>query len=119
MVNFGSLKMTIFELLEESNTTAHAKGWWDNPERNFGEQLMLMVTELAEAMEDYRLNGLTPEKLLRIENGKPEGIAAEFADVFIRVADTCRQYNIPLEKALELKSDYNRTRPYRHGNKLA
>jgi len=108
--------MTIEELINESHKTAVEKGWWDK-DRNFGEQLMLMVTELAEVMEAYRTQGLA-EKLY-IEDGKPEGVAVEFADLLIRVADTCGKYTIPLVEALKLKLAYNKTRPYRHGNKLA
>jgi NTP pyrophosphatase (non-canonical NTP hydrolase) len=111
--------MTIQELIEQSYATALEKGWWDK-EINFGEKLMLMVTELAEVMEEYRKTGFTdPEKMIYLQDGKPEGIAVEFADLLIRVADTCGSYEIPLEEALKLKLKYNKTRPYRHGNKLA
>ncbi len=110
--------MTIYELIADSHKTAKEKGWWDG-ERNFGEQLMLMVSELSEAMEEYRVHGTDILNMLRIEDGKPEGIAAEFADVFIRMADTCGRYHIPIEEALRLKAEYNRQRPYRHGGKLA
>ncbi len=112
--------MRIKDLIKESHETAVEKGWWDGDERNFGEQLMLMVTELAEVMEEFRVSGLDPDKMLyRVESGKPEGIAVEFADLLIRVADTCGRYNIPLEAALTAKLVYNKTRPYRHGNKKA
>jgi|WetSurMetagenome_2_1015567.scaffolds.fasta_scaffold68509_2 hypothetical protein len=110
---------TIKDLQVDSHKTACEKGWWFDNNRNFGEQLMLMTTELAEVMEEYRCHGLNTEAMLRIENGKPEGIAVEFADLFIRVADTVEKYGIPLGKALQLKAEYNRTRPFRHGNKLA
>lgn len=110
--------ITISELIGDSYQTAKAKGWWAG-DRNFGEQLMLMVSELSEAMEEYRIHGTNNSKFLRIEDGKPEGIAAEFADVLIRLADTCGKYNIPIEEAIRLKAEYNTTRPYRHGGKLA
>jgi len=109
--------LTIKELTKQSHSTAVEKGWWDN-DRNFLEQLMLMVTELAEVAEEYREHG-DLQRSYWGEAGKPEGIASEFADVLIRVADTCGKYGIPLEEALVTKLAYNKTRPYRHGGKLA
>lgn len=53
------------------------------------------------------------------DQGKPEGVAAEFADVLIRIADWCGKHNIPLEEALRAKMAFNKTRPHRHGGKLA
>lgn len=111
--------MNIQELIEESYETAKEKGWW-NTDRNVMECLMLMVTELAEAAEDYRKFGTSAEAFLFTEeNGKPSGIASELADVLIRIGDMCGKWNIPLEKALEMKMEYNKSRPYRHGGKLA
>jgi NTP pyrophosphatase (non-canonical NTP hydrolase) len=110
--------MTIQELIQQSYTTALEKGWWDK-EINFGEKLMLMVTELAEVMEEYRKHGLDKYSMVYNLDDKPEGIAVEFADLLIRVADTCGKFNIPLEEALRLKLEYNKTRSYRHGGKLA
>ena len=42
---------------------------------------------------------------------------AEFADVLIRIFDTCGKYDIPLAKAMAAKMAYNETRAYRHGGK--
>lgn len=112
--------MTIQELIQQAHNTALEKGWWKDENRSFGEQLMLMVTELAEVMEEFRTKGLTnPYNMIYFKDDKPEGIAVEFADLLIRVADTCGRYNIPLEEALNLKLEYNKTRSYRHGGKLA
>lgn len=134
--------MTIAELIQEAHETAKSKGWWDKrdgaPDRNMAEQIALMHSELSEALEEWRNHGLRDEAMLytdiervaefgeasvdmfRYEPGrKPEGIAAEFADVLVRIADTCGRYGIPLEKALADKMAYNRTRPHRHGGKLA
>ena len=45
-------------------------------------------------------------------------MASEFADVIIRIPDTCPTLIIRIARALLDKSEFNRTRPYRHGGKL-
>jgi NTP pyrophosphatase (non-canonical NTP hydrolase) len=80
---------------------------------NLPEKLMLTVTELAEAMEDYR-----SEKMVTvIENGKPVGFASEIADVIIRLLDISDSLNIDIEHEIALKMAYNETRPHKHGRK--
>jgi hypothetical protein len=113
---------TIGEYMNEAHATAVSKGWWDSvpgqPDRNFPEQLMLMVSELSEALEEYRNHNLDPEMFIYFGNkGKPEGIAVEFADAFIRMFDTAKKYGMPLVEALEAKLKYNESRPHRHGGK--
>lgn len=43
--------------------------------------------------------------------------AAELADVIIRVLDYCAYAGIDIENVLEVKHEYNKSRPYRHGGK--
>lgn len=129
---------TIKEYIEESHGTALKSGWWDSldnlPTENnetenalsglfFSEKLILTVGEISEAHEEYRKFGLDPEKFLYYKDTsegkrKPEGIAAELADCLIRIFDYCGYYKIPLEEALEVKMEYNKNRPYKHGNKV-
>ena len=104
---------TIDNLSTRCNRTATEKGWWDKP-RSMGECIALMHSELSEALECER-NRETA--LYLAEDGKPEGIASEFADVLIRIFDVCGQFDIPLGAALEAKMKYNETRDYRHGGK--
>ena len=49
---------------------------------------------------------------------KPERFTVELADILIRIADLCGEFNLDLEDALKTKMEYNKTRPYRHGNKV-
>lgn len=125
------MQRTIRELIEESHETAVEKGWWKDGDRPVLEQLMLMVTELAEATEELR-NGhsvgdvyFNPDRPVTGRDGeallKPEGFLAEMADLFIRAGDTIGRYGLTEQflRVLEAKLEYNKFRPYRHGGKTA
>jgi NTP pyrophosphatase (non-canonical NTP hydrolase) len=89
-----------------------SKGFHEWP-FNVAEKLMLMVSELAEAMEEDR-NG-RPRGEVRYVNGKPEGFGVELADCVIRIGDLCGRLGIDLEGLIEVKMKYNSTRPRKHG----
>jgi NTP pyrophosphatase (non-canonical NTP hydrolase) len=113
------MSITITELMSRAHRTACDKGWWDAEDRSIGEQIALMHSELSEALEEVR-NGKPLTQIYHSDSPsgpKPEGFAAELADVLIRVADTCEKYGVPLAEAVEEKLVYNATRPYRHGGK--
>jgi NTP pyrophosphatase (non-canonical NTP hydrolase) len=114
--------MTIKDLLKESHETAISKGWWGLPvknggvqERNFGELIALAHSELSEALEEVRIG--SPLTEIYHDLDKPVGVPVELADLFIRIADMCEHYGIPLERALKEKMAYNKTRSHRHGGK--
>ena len=82
------------------------------------EKLMLVVTEISEAVEELR-DG-EGHLALRIEDdGKPEGLTVELADAYIRMAHLCGMLGLDLEEAVHIKKAYNMGRPYRHGGRLA
>lgn len=91
--------------LNELSTICHSiareKGFWDK-ERNIGEALMLIVTELAEAMEAHR------------KQDDPN-FKEELADAFIRLLDLCGGLQINIEDEIDKKSQKNKNRPYKHG----
>lgn len=93
-----------------------AKGFGD---RTFVEACMLIVTEVSEAVEEFRI-GKKPNETYYKEDkpSKPEGIPSELADVIIRVLDLCGEYDIDVESMLDEKLGFNQTREHKHGKLL-
>ena len=105
--------MTITEIQERVHRTAVEHGWWDSP-RSIGEVLMLLVTELSEAMEAYREGNPESEKIKGFSC-----MEEELADVIIRLLDLAGKEGFDIEAAVAAKMAYNEGRPYRHGGKIA
>ncbi len=89
-------------------------GW--NDDRSIGELIALMHSELSEALEEYR-NNHDPQEIYYGEDGKPEGIVVELADVVIRILHFCALFDVDLAGIVRLKQDYNHKRKFRHGGK--
>jgi NTP pyrophosphatase (non-canonical NTP hydrolase) len=96
---------------QEVNQMAIEKGWWKG-ERNEGELIALMHSELSEALEAIR-NGNPPDDKI------PEftGVEAELADVIIRIMDMAAAKGYRVGEAVVAKINYNKNRPYKHGGK--
>jgi NTP pyrophosphatase (non-canonical NTP hydrolase) len=110
--------MNLDHLIEESHSLAIEKGWYENDNgRSFAELVMLVVTELSESVEAYR-DGHGISEIIDGEGGKPEGVPIEIADAIIRIADMCGHFDIPIVEAINIKMEYNKTRPSRHGGKV-
>lgn len=113
------MKILLNELAEKCWDTANEKGWYDEP-RSFGDAIALMHSELSEALEAYRKHGFiswySPADFFDGPH-KPEGVEYEFADTIIRLLDACHNFGINIQQAVDVKMEYNRTRPYRHGGK--
>jgi len=105
--------MEINELVKQAYDNSVKHGFWEK-EKNFGEVIALMHSELSEAYEEFRHKKGINETYYE-EDGKPCGIPSELADVVIRVFDFCGGMNIDLEKILLEKMEYNEKRPYKHG----
>lgn len=95
----------------EVHANSRAHGWWDS-DRNDGEMIALMHSELSETLEALR-HGNPPDSHI------PEfsGAEAELADVVIRAMDMAAARGYRLGEAIAAKHEYNRSRPYKHGGK--
>lgn len=102
--------------LQDSITAwAIRKGWLTETPRNPAEQLMLIVTELAEACEAFRM-GNPPCERPGME--QYSHAAEELADVVIRCFQMAGEHNIPLADVILAKMAFNETRPVKHGKKF-
>jgi len=124
--------MTVNKLRDEAFNCAEKKGFHE--ENNFGQAMMLVVTELSEAVEAHRgerwskaiahpldvWNGKEPFKgriKANYENYVRGSVEEELADAVIRIADIAGTYGIDLDWHIRAKMAYNKTRPYKHGKK--
>ena len=108
--------LTIDELIKETHDIAIASGWWTKP-ATFVESIALAMCEGSEAIEEWRNHREINEIYYTPDKKGPQGIPVEIADMILRLCDACGQWDIPLSEALELKSAYNKTRAFRHGDK--
>lgn len=93
-----------------AHKTACDAGWYKDPEtgedieRNFGEVVALMHSELSEALEADR-KSLMDDKLPH-----RDGREVEFADCIIRILDTAAALGLDVPGALIEKNRFNQQR---------
>jgi NTP pyrophosphatase (non-canonical NTP hydrolase) len=123
--------MSIAELSKQIYENARAKGFWDK-ERNVGEMLMLIVSEVSEAMEADRkanysdwedrlppfMDNISDDQFKKVfENEVKNTFEDELADVIIRVLDLSYSRGVDLSWHIKQKMRYNAMRPHMHGKK--
>lgn len=128
-----------FELfMQDVHRVSVERGWWEPGDHKTPLECMaLIVSEVAEAMEEIRLpvqnppiyqlhpwgdggpaDVVTPDETEWRPDLKTEGVAVELADAVLRIIDYCEFHKLPLIEAMQRKHEYNKTRSYRHGKKL-
>lgn len=119
---------TLRELQADIHVLAREKGWWDGYDRDDQGQLKLTTdqviskialihAELSEAVEEARKS--PNYSAIYYDSSKPEGFAVELADALIRILDLFGALGIDATRFVRIKHEYNKTRPRRHGGKLA
>lgn len=126
----GSMNYLAKRIAKWSVSKGWETNWWNVPEK-----LMLVVTELAEAMEEYRELGdperrrLEDERKLVVEPGHyplnydtvrmehyPK-FRVEIADAVIRLLNLSASLGIDIEAEIAAKMEKNEKRPFKHGGK--
>lgn len=108
----GSLFVDAFNGMATAvHDNAIKHGWWEE-DRNNGEMIALMHSELSECLEGLRAGNPPSDKI-------PEFTCAEeeLADCIVRIMDTAKKRGWNIAAAIEAKHAYNINRPYKHGGK--
>lgn len=121
--------MYLNELAKKIHQGNAERGFHDE-KKPLGVYLMLMVSELAEALEADRKQVETtmdPAEVLAIDdierframfqNHVKDTVEDELADAIIRILDYCGLMGIDIQSHVHAKLRYNATRGHRHGGK--
>ena len=115
------------QLAKEIHANNVAKGFYDKPKEK-GTLLMLIVSELSEALESDRKDKRTPKgiNVKDFDFSKKEDVEMfleqvkdtfedEIADTFIRLFDLVGYLGIDIDWHIKQKLEYNKTRAKKHG----
>lgn len=112
-MKYTKTDLTIKRALNAMSTYAHSEaiiaGWYTDRPYNIGEQLMLIVTEIAEAMQAERTDAMSEHLSGVLKRNE------EIADALIRIFDFCGANAINIGAVVIEKILYNRIR---HDHKL-
>lgn len=102
--NIENYSISLNYFVKQTTLNANKHGWKIEWNEKLPTYLMLIVTEISEAMEEFR-------------DDNKEKFNVEIADVLIRLFHLCGDLGIPIEEVLKKKMLLNETRDYHHGRK--
>lgn len=127
--------MNLTNLSRQIHSDNLRKGFYDGLEdvpQDFVtmKQLLLIITEISEATEELRKNGIDSnlepyfpsaltisESIKYFEETFKDKFQDEIGDAMIRLLDLCGYLKIDIDSWIDAKLEYNKTRPYKHGKK--
>jgi NTP pyrophosphatase (non-canonical NTP hydrolase) len=109
--------MEIKELAKHIHNLAKEKGWHDDYEDIYiAKAVSNLHGEVSEFWEAFRRAELDEQC------DKAIGLTCaeeELADIVIRALDMAERLKIDMQRAIEIKHQYNKSRSFRHGGKRA
>lgn len=105
------IEWAMHKLAGHVHSNAVNKGFWDE-ERNVGELIALIHSELSEMLEAYRHGNPKSDHI------QASAVEEEMADVLIRLLDMAVGLTMNVPRATMKKLAFNRTRPKKHGKEF-